>query len=112
MCQIKLSDAAQKPMVGRGEIMTGKSKMENGALDRNTNDEPLLDEDEITEINIGFSGSANETIDNSGDSDEGFDIIKKLKPTIEKIKEFISEGINITKTQLTEWGKSLREIVG
>ena len=43
--------------------------------------------------------------------DNGYDILDKVKITIEKIKQMVGEGAEITKKQFTEWGQTLKEIV-
>ena len=42
---------------------------------------------------------------------DGYKIIEKLKPTIEKIKKMVSGGSEITGKEFTEWGKTLKKIV-
>ena len=42
---------------------------------------------------------------------DGNNIREKLKSTIEKIKQMISEGAEFTRKKFTEWGKTLKEIV-
>ena len=41
----------------------------------------------------------------------GNDILYKLKTTIEKIKQIIGEGAEITRKEFSEWGKTLKDIV-
>ena len=60
--------------------------------------------------------SSTETVElkNSVDEankDHGNDILHKLKTTIEKIKQMIGEGAEITRKEFSEWGKTLQEIV-
>ena len=41
----------------------------------------------------------------------GYDIIEKLKPTIEKIKKVVNGGSEITGKEFKEWGKTLKKLL-
>jgi hypothetical protein len=42
---------------------------------------------------------------------DGYDIIDKIKPTIENIKKVVNGGSEITGKEFTEWGKTPKKIV-
>ena len=79
-----------QPWVVSGKIQDGKLKPEK--IGHPTTTEPVRIEDK-------------EPVD-----DNENDILEKLKSTIEKINEMISEGAEITKQQLIDWGKTLKDI--
>ena len=85
--------ADTQPWVGSGKIQDDKPKSEKSEHPTTT---------ETVEIDYD-PPVANDYIGN--------DIPDKLESTIEEIEEMISGGAEITKQQLIEWGKTLKDIV-
>ena len=82
--------------MGRGKIQDGKPKSEKIGQPKIKNNVQI--ESSVDEATVANNDNAN-------------DILDKLKSTIEKIKQKISEGAEITGEEFTEWGETLKEIV-
>jgi hypothetical protein len=94
-CNITNKDknAERNPLVGMGEIQDGKPKSEKKG-------HPFSEESEEVENSV-----------DEANKDNGNDILDKLKTTIEKIKQMIGKGAEITRKEFSEWGQTLKDIV-